>query len=72
MTLPNTFSRAAAPVRRDRSAAAILIMMVLVFAPVLGMHVVAVAFSSDAASVTKSWAADGVATLLRLGHGSPG
>ncbi|AWN40702.1 hypothetical protein [Methylobacterium durans] len=72
MTLPHNISRAAAPARRDHSAAAIVIMMLLVFAPVLGMHIAAVAFGSDAASVTTSWAADGIATLLRLGHGSPG
>ncbi|WP_162560515.1 hypothetical protein [Methylobacterium durans] len=72
MTLRNKFSRAAAPARRDHSAAAIVIMMLLVFAPVLGMHIAAVAFDSDSAPVTKSWAADGIATLLRLGHGSPG
>ncbi|GEP07859.1 hypothetical protein [Methylobacterium oxalidis] len=72
MTIPNMFSRTATPARRDHSAAAIVIMMVLVFAPVIGMHVAAVAFDSDAASATNSWAADGLATLLRLGHGSPG
>lgn len=72
MTLPNIFSRAEKPARRDHSAAAIVIMMVLVFAPVLGMHIAAVAFDTDAGFVTKLWAADGVATLLRLGPGSQG
>ena len=75
MTFLNIFSRADAasvPARTDNSVAAIVFMLALVFVPVLGMHIAVAAYGSEAASVAQAPVADSVATLLRLGHGSPG